>query len=61
MTQIKFFENNDCNASLEKSVNAFLNENKGKIKVCDIKFTPSILPQDLGKIITAIVIYETID
>ena len=58
MTQVKIFDD-VVTSSLENEVNEFLNENNGKIKVCDIKLS-SHYNGHLNRIY-ALVIYETIE
>lgn len=57
MKQVKVLEGQFPD-KLENKVNEFLNENNGKIKVCDIKFTCS---DNRFRVIYAMVIYETIE
>ena len=58
MKQVKILDSNVTD-DLETKVNEFLNENKGKIKVCDIKFTSSY--DGRWDKIFVMVIYETIE
>lgn len=64
MTQIKLFHSNTPKVeAFEKMINDFLNENKDKISIKDIKYTAEI-PNPANSVWvnwTAMVIYEVIE